>query len=126
MTTKRTRCTFPDDFENQALNLANQLSALWSIPLIECLYDDGRSIKQMQNLKSVFDILIEAEQFTDALQLFILLYQKELGEHPFALYLLNNSPALIPFFLFEFLEDFDSLLEEFKLEETQDGGYDFE
>jgi len=126
MTTKRTRCTFPDDFENQTLNLANQLSALWSIPLIECLYDDGRSMKQMQNLKSVFDILIEAEQFTDALQLFILLYQKALGEHPFALYVLNNFPTLIPYFLFEFLEDFDSLLEEFKLEETQDGGYDFE
>lgn len=126
MTVKRTRCTFPDDFENQALNLANQLSALCSIPLIECLYDDGRSIKQMQNLKSVFDILIAAEQFTDALQLFILLYQKELGEHPFALYVLNNAPALIPYFLFEFLEDFDSLLVEFKLDETQGGDYDFE
>lgn len=74
MTVKRTRCIFPDDFENQTLNLANQLSALCSIPLIECLYDDGRSIKQMQNLKSIFDILIAAEQFTDALQLFILLY----------------------------------------------------
>lgn len=102
-------------FQTQAMNYANTLSALYSIPTIESLYDTGCSINQLQNLRAVFDILISSNRYTDAFRLFIIFFQDITGERPIPLYALSLFPVLIPLFLFAFLEDFDSLLEEFTL-----------
>ena len=107
------------DLQNQALSFANCLSAAYSIPLIECIYYNGCSIDQLQNIRKVFDILISSSLYNDAFQLFILLYQHTSKKRPVPLYALTLFPILIPFFLFEFLEDFDSLLDEFSFDENE-------
>lgn len=108
------------DLQNQALNYINALSGVYSIPLIECIYYNGNSIEQMRRLRDVFEILISSNYHSDAFKLFILLYQKTTKERPLPLYPLTYSPILVSFFLFEFLEDFDSLLEEFEFDEADE------
>ena len=107
------------DLQNQALSFANCLSAAYSIPLIECIYYNGSSIDQLQSIRKVFDILISSSLYNDAFQLFFLLYQHTTKKRPVPLYALTLFPILIPFFLFEFLEDFDSLLDEFSFDENE-------
>ena len=51
--------------------------------------------------------------------LFISLYQHLFKKSPIALYTLTRFPIAIPLFLFEFLEDFDSLLDEFSFDEIE-------
>ena len=107
------------EVQNQAMLFSNQLSAYYSIPLIECIYYNGCSIDQMRKLKTVFEILVTGNHYSDAFTLFILLYQHTSKKKPVPLYALAHFPILIPFFLFEFLEDFDSLLSEFEFDEDE-------
>ena len=48
------------DLQNQALSFANCLSAAYSIPLIECIYFNGCSIDQLQNIRKIFDTFFAA------------------------------------------------------------------
>ena len=107
------------DAQDQVLAFSNLLSAYYSIPLIESIYENGFSIDQLRRLKTVFEILISANRHFDAFMLFISLYQHLFKKSPIALYALTRFPIAIPLFLFEFLEDFDSLLDEFSIDEIK-------
>jgi len=100
------------ELQSQAMNFANHLSALFSIPLIEILHDSDCSIDQLQLIRSVFDILVSGRLYTDTFKLFHCMLQNMANENPVSLYVLYHFPFLIPYFLFEFLEEFDSLLKE--------------
>ena len=63
------------ELQNQASNYVNQLSALYSIPLIEFIYYNGCTIEQLQRIKTVFDFLISIKHYNDAFNLFLSLYQ---------------------------------------------------
>ena len=113
----------PDDcneFHNQAVCYVNQLSALYSIPLIESLYDSGYSLSKLQKLKSAFEMLNRYTQHRFSLMLFIVLYQREFNKRPLPLCMLFRSPLLIPLFLSEFIADFDEMLDEFEFEDFDD------
>ena len=108
------------DIQNQTANYANYLSALYSIPLIESLYDNGISIQQMQNLADILTSLTSHNSYSVAYNLLLALYDFVPIERPTYLFSLRLFPVLIPCFLSEFLEDLDSLIEEFTLEEEDD------
>ncbi len=108
------------DPNNQVINYANQLSALYSIPLIESLYDNGFSVKQLQNLEDMISKLTSLNRNDVAFKLFLALYDLVPIERPIALCTLPLFPAPIQNFLSEFLEDLDSLIDEFLCEESED------
>ena len=54
------------DAQDQVLAFSNLLSAYYSIPLIESIYDNGFSIEQLRRLKTVFEILISSNRHSDA------------------------------------------------------------
>ena len=47
------------DAQDQVLAFSNLLSAYYSIPLIESIYDNGFSIEQLRRLKTVFEIGVQ-------------------------------------------------------------------
>lgn len=100
------------ELQSQAMNYVNHLSALFTIPLIKTLYNGGCSIDQLHRIRSVFDMLVSSSLYTDAFNLFLCMIEKATYKRPICLYALHHFPILIPCFLLEFLEDFDSLLED--------------
>ena len=78
------------DAQDQVLAFSNLLSAYYSIPLIESIYDNGFSIKQLSRIKTVFEILISANRHSDAFMFFISLYQHFFKKRPLGMVVRNT------------------------------------
>ena len=102
---------------NDVKNALNKISGVYTIPLIDKLFLEGKNLSDMEDIYFALVTLSEMGKIIEAMHMIRGLFGIAGEEYPQLIAMLESQKQMQEFFVSEFIEDFYDIIEECKLQD---------